>query len=78
LPYAASVAVVLILATLTASFGLGPIITYSKPFILFFYPIFIVITFCNILYTLFDFPYIKLPVAVTAVALLVKSLIAAM
>ncbi len=64
--YAWSVAIVLSSCALVASSGLGSLLTYSEPFINFFYPLIITITVCNLLYKLYGFKWIKLPVGITA------------
>lgn len=64
--YAYSVAVVLTACALIANSGLTMLLVYSGPFINFFYPLIIAITVCNLLYKLYGFTWIKLPVAITA------------
>jgi len=68
-PYAACVAAVLALCVCIASFGLGPIIDYSKPFIQFFYPLVVVTMICNLLYKAIHFTPVRIPVAMTAAIL---------
>ncbi len=73
--YAACVASVLAVCTVVASFGLDAILTYSKQFIQFFYPLIIVTTICNMLYKSVRFKPIQIPVLITAVALFVYQFI---
>jgi|SRR3989339_206150 len=56
----------MIATTVVANFGLTNILHYGMPVVLIGYPIIMMITFCNLGYILFDFQYIKLPVALTA------------
>jgi len=53
---------VLVVTAFIARLGLTAILHYSVPFIIATYPIFIVITICNLLYKFFNFKPIKLPV----------------
>lgn len=73
--YASCVASVLVVCTAVASFGLDAILTYSKQFIQFFYPLIIVITICNMLYKSIKFTPIQIPVIVTAAILFVYQFI---
>lgn len=64
--YTSAVALVLLTCALMASLGLTNILVYSKPLIMFFYPLIIVTTVCNLLYKGLGFAWIKFPVFVTA------------
>lgn len=63
--YQNAVVIILAICAIIARNGLATILHYSAPFIVASYPIFIVITICNILYKLFDIKLIKIPVAIT-------------
>ncbi|MFA6066308.1 MAG: branched-chain amino acid transport system II carrier protein [Candidatus Babeliaceae bacterium] len=73
--YMHSVGLVLVTTAAIARMGLTAILDFSVPFIVAAYPIFIVITLCNILYKLFGFKYIKLPVAITLLYVIYVSLL---
>ena len=75
LTYAQAVGSVLLVCTFIASAGLKNILSYSMPFIMFFYPLIVVIVFCNLAYKLFDFKPITGPVIIMAVILIVYKLI---
>lgn len=74
--YLQSVAAVLFTTALIASMGLDRILAYSAPYIEFFYPLVIVTMLCNLAYKLVGFKYIKAPVALTALLMLVMHFIA--
>lgn len=61
--YPTALVIVLSVCALISRHGLGAILAFSAPFIIATYPIFIAIAVCNLLYKLFGFTYIKLPVA---------------
>lgn len=65
--YINSLIIVLIITGLMSQFELGPILEYSKPLINIAYPVLIVLTFCNIGYKLWGFPYVKVPVLGTLI-----------
>lgn len=71
--YPQAALIVLILSILVASAGLGAIISYSKPFISFFYPILIVITLCNLLYAVANVQLLWTPVIVTTIFVCIKT-----
>lgn len=66
LSYAVSLAIVLVITGFFASFGIGEIFQKSLPFIVASYPIYIVITICNLLYALYGVQTIKIPTAIVA------------
>ena len=66
LNYVTCLSITMIIATILSNFGLSNILHYSMPIILVGYPIITAITLCNLAYALFNFPYIKIPVAITA------------
>lgn len=66
LSYAQSVGSVLLLCIVIAQLGLKTILDFSEHVILFFYPLLIVITLCNLAYTLWGFRPITGPVLITA------------
>lgn len=74
LSYAQAVGAVIAVCTVIASLGLKNILVYSMPFIMFIYPLIIVITLCNLAYKLFGFKPIILPVALTTAVLLVYNI----
>jgi branched-chain amino acid:cation transporter, LIVCS family len=55
-------------ALIPANFGLGKILTFSIPLIMIIYPAVIILTICNILYKLYDFKLVKIPVMITLLA----------
>lgn len=65
--YQIVLAAILALTAFFSYFGLTEILRYSVPVILASYPIFIVITLCNLAHTLFGFKYIKVPTAIIAI-----------
>lgn len=67
LNYPACLTITMIITTFISNFGLSNILHYSMPIILLGYPVITAITFCNLAYALFGFPYIKFPVALTAI-----------
>lgn len=66
--YSIACAITLITTAVFARHGLSAILSFSIPLIVACYPIFIVITLCNLAYKLWGFPYIKVPVLVTTLA----------
>jgi LIVCS family branched-chain amino acid:cation transporter len=72
LPFAPSLALVLLICGIFARFGLSTILKYSVPFIVASYPIFIVITLCNAAYALWGFKYIKAPTAIMGLIMFIK------
>lgn len=74
LSYAQSVAAVVAVCAYIASLGLKNILVYSMPFIMFIYPLIIVITLCNLAYKMFGFKPIVVPVALTTAILLVYNI----
>ncbi len=66
--YPVACAITLITTALFARHGLAAILSFSIPVIVACYPIFIVITLCNLAYKLWGFPYIKVPVLITTIA----------
>lgn len=62
--YAVVLAGILGITGFFSYFGLAGILKYSVPVIVASYPIFIVITVCNLAYTLFSFKPIKIPTAI--------------
>lgn len=65
--FVASLAILFVLCLPLSSYGLDYIIELAKgPILLIGYPVLITITFCNIVYKLWGFKYIKLPVIVIA------------
>jgi len=70
LSYKTSLVLVLLTTLVVSCSGLNAILTYSLPVINTFYPVFITITFANIVYKLFNIKCIKVPALLTlAVAL---------
>lgn len=65
--YVTALAIVLSITALVSNTGLGNITQFAKPIIEIGYPVIIVITVCNILYKLFGFKPIKLPVLITLI-----------
>lgn len=74
--YPMALVIVLGICAFIARHGLSAILHFSVPFILASYPVFIVITICNILYKLWGFKYIKIPVALTVIILIWRSIYA--
>lgn len=70
--YQTALAGVLVVCGLIARHGLSAILAFSVPVIVAAYPLFIVITLCNLLYSLFNFQMIKIPVALIAVGTLIR------
>lgn len=66
LTYAQSVGIILAICVFIAQFGLKYIIEFSEPIILFFYPLLIVIMFCNLAYIVFGFKPITIPMLIAA------------
>ncbi len=66
LNYTACLVLTMIITTVISNFGLSNILYYSMPIILIGYPIITAITICNLAYILFEFEYITLPVALSA------------
>lgn len=64
--YQVAVGSVLTVCAIVASSGLGALIVYTTPFINFFYPSIITLTVCNILYKIYGFNWVKIPVILTA------------
>ena len=71
LNYPLTLALMLAVCMVPASFDLSVIMKLSLPIIIASYPLFIVIMLCNGLYKLFGFPYIKLPVAIALLVILI-------
>lgn len=67
LSYPQSLAIILAITILMAQFELGRLLELSEPVIAIVYPLLIVLTLSNIAYKLFDFKYIKLPMAATLI-----------
>lgn len=65
--YSKAIAVVLLISAFIANCGLGAILGYSKPFILFFYPLIVVVTLCNLISKIFGVTFVKIPVLLTAI-----------
>lgn len=57
-----------------ASLGLSAILKFSEPLIVALYPVIIAVTVCNVLYKLFGFRMIKLPVFLTLLFVIIKAL----
>jgi branched-chain amino acid:cation transporter, LIVCS family len=72
LPYPAALALVLALTAFIARHGLGAILTYSVPFIVASYPVFICITLCNLAYSLFGIRMIRTPTLLVFLAVVAK------
>lgn len=68
--YIQALIITLTVTNIIANFGLTNILTYSAPFINMGYPVIITIALCNLAYKLFDFSWIKLPVAITTVIMI--------
>jgi len=64
--YAVVLGGILSLTAFFSYFGLAGILKYSVPVILASYPIFIVITLCNLAYKVVSFKYIKIPTLIMA------------
>lgn len=69
LSYIPCLIITLLVTNTIANFGLTNILAYSGPFINMGYPIIITIAICNLAYKLFGFSWIKLPVAITTIAM---------
>lgn len=67
LSYPVCVALVLAICAAVASLGLKELMEQSEPFIMFLYPLIIVLVVCNLLYKLVGFTWVKVPVIVMAV-----------
>lgn len=67
LNYMTCLAITMGVTTFISNFGLDKILYYSALPIDIGYPIIIAITICNLGYSLFGMPYIKVPVAITAI-----------
>jgi LIVCS family branched-chain amino acid:cation transporter len=65
LGYIPAVVITLLLTLIPANFGLGFILGFSGPIIVIIYPALIALVFTNLAYKLFNFQWIKLPVAIT-------------
>lgn len=65
---------VLAVCLIPASLGLSTIMKFSMPLIVTMYPVLIVIALCNALYKLCGFTMIKLPVLITFILVILKSL----
>jgi LIVCS family branched-chain amino acid:cation transporter len=71
--YASSLAIVLILCVPMSTAGLDIVIRYTVGMLTFVgYPVLITLTFCNILYKLFGFKPVKIPVFLTFILTLAK------
>ncbi|AXK60335.1 branched-chain amino acid transport system II carrier protein [Candidatus Chromulinivorax destructor] len=66
--YITSLAMTMIVTAIISNYGLDNIMAYSSLPINIGYPIITTIVFCNLAYSLFGFRYIKLPAALTALA----------
>lgn len=71
LGYFRALVITLALTLVSSIFGLDFILTSSKPLIIITYPALVVLTLANIAYKLFNFTYIKTPVAITLIISLV-------
>ncbi len=67
LSYKMSLGIVLVTTLIISCSGLNAILTYSLPIVNTFYPVFITITFVNILYKLFNIKFIKVPALLTLI-----------
>lgn len=65
--YLQSLTIGIAITAMISNFGLSNILLWAAPFINFGYPIIVSIVFCNIAYKLFNFQWIKLPVAITTI-----------
>jgi len=74
IPFIGALILVLTATGIISQIGLAKIIQYSFPIIEMMYPVFIVITFCNIAYKLWGFKYIKTPAAITFIIVVVNKL----
>lgn len=74
--YPLTLALMLGVCMIPASFDLSVIMSVSMPIIVASYPVFIVVMVCNGLYKLCGFPYIKLPVAATLLAVIALQFLA--
>ncbi|KKP26049.1 MAG: hypothetical protein UR14_C0003G0088 [candidate division TM6 bacterium GW2011_GWE2_31_21] len=70
--FVSALLIVLTITGIISQIGLAGIIKYSFPVITTMYPLFVVITFCNIANKLWGFKYIKIPVAITAIGMLIN------
>jgi branched-chain amino acid:cation transporter, LIVCS family len=66
--YPVGIILALALTLIPSIFGLGTVLSLSKPLILITYPAIIVLTLCNIAYKLFNFRWVKLPILLTLIA----------
>jgi len=57
--------ITLVISTIISQFKLDNIFKYSEPIIYIIYPALIVLNFCNILYKLYNFKFVKLPFFIT-------------
>ncbi len=65
--YITGLIMTLVITVIPANMGLQNILDFSRPFIQIMYPAIIVLVICNILYKVFDFKLVKLPVFLTLV-----------
>ena len=68
LSYATCLAIALVLTLIPSTVGLEKILVFSGHLIMIIYPAVIILTICNILYKLFDFKLVKIPVIITLLA----------
>lgn len=66
--YQTGLIITLVATLIPATFGLGNILQFSKPLIAIMYPAVIILTICNILYKMYDFKPVKIPVIITLIA----------
>jgi branched-chain amino acid:cation transporter, LIVCS family len=66
--YITGLILVLITTTCMAQFELGPLLAYSEPLLFIGYPVFIMLTLCNIAYKMGWFNAVKVPVLITFIA----------
>lgn len=68
--YQQSLILGLTITVIISNFGLTNILKYGFPVVSFGYPIIVTITICNMLYKLFDMPYIKIPTLLTTLGMI--------
>ncbi len=66
--YVSCLLLTLLFTLIPSNFGLGKILEFSIPLIMIIYPAVIILTLCNILYKLYDFKSVRIPVMITLLA----------
>ena len=69
--YGSMMLITLIITVIFSNLGFSSIMAFLHPIMAIIYPAIIVLTICNIMYKLYGFPYVKVPVFATFIAALV-------